>query len=293
MLEIKILLSDKLLQKTVSSKNRITVGRSENNDIVLSHKLVSRLHVEIIENDSGYYIHDHSTNGTYLNDVRVGKTRPIPPEGKIGIYPFTLLCTSHSDENTLPLIQHTQDPLQVEADIPIHNRAPNHLHFGLLVGQDPLIQKVYQTIQRVSDSPVSVLLRGESGTGKELVARAIHDSSSRKSAPFVALDCAAIPDTLLESELFGFEKGAFTGASAQKKGWFEEARGGTVFLDEIGELSLPAQAKLLRFMQDKTYTRLGGTRQFQTDIRLVTATNKDLEEAIRLNQFRSDLYFSA
>ena len=291
MLKIKVTIDKKLIQNTASSKPRITIGRSDNNDIILPHKLVSRLHMEIVEEGGYYRLCDHSSNGTYLDNVRIDRAIPLPKECSIGIYPFTIHCTAYSDEATHPLIDLDQGQEEQELSPPIPEPTAQHLYFGLLVGEDPSIQKVYQAIQRVADTPASVLIRGESGTGKELVAQAIHKGSSRRSAPFLALDCAAIPENLVESELFGFEKGAFTGASASKKGWFEEANGGTVFLDEIGELSLAAQAKLLRFLQDRSYTRLGGTRQLKTDVRLVTATNKDLEKAIHSTQFRSDLYF--
>ncbi|HET6464278.1 MAG TPA: sigma 54-interacting transcriptional regulator [Nitrospiria bacterium] len=291
MLDVKVFLNDKLLRKTTLAKNRITVGRSEHNDIVLSDPLVSRLHAVIEKRGGRYLLEDHSTNGTYLDTVRVEDVQPMEDECDVGIYPFTLRFNVFSDEVTKPLIESSPSEKMEEPEFMPPEADLRNLHFGLLVGEDPLMHRLYKTIERVADSSASVLIRGESGTGKELVARAIHSLSPRRSAPFVALDCAAIPDSLIESELFGFEKGAFTGASALKKGWFEQAQGGTIFLDEIGELSISAQAKLLRFLQDKSFSHLGGTRVLVSDIRLITATNKDLEEAIRTGQFRSDLYF--
>jgi len=291
MLDVKIFLKDKLLQKTSLSKNRITIGRSENSDIVLADTMVSRLHAVIEKRGGQYLLEDHSTNGTSLDEVRVKGVERMADECTIGIYPFKIRCNVFLDEVTQPLIYPTPSYATVKPEGAPSEASLQHLHFGTLVGEDSQMHRLYKTIERVSGSTASVLIRGESGTGKELVAKAIHSLSPRHGAPFVALDCAAIPDTLIESELFGFEKGAFTGATAAKKGWIEQAQGGTIFLDEIGELSTSAQAKLLRFLQDKSYTHLGGTQTLHSDVRLIAATNKDLEEAIRAGQFRSDLYY--
>jgi len=160
-----------------------------------------------------------------------------------------------------------------------------------MVGESQRMREVYQFVSRVAARESTVLIQGESGTGKELVARAIHSNSGRADRPFVAINCAAIVDTLLESELFGHEKGAFTGAVAQKKGKLETAEGGTVFLDEVGELAPPLQAKLLRVLQEREFERVGSTRPIKLDIRLITATNVDLNEASRNGKFRQDLYY--
>jgi transcriptional regulator with GAF, ATPase, and Fis domain len=160
-----------------------------------------------------------------------------------------------------------------------------------MVGESPRMRRLYDTIAKVAPTDSTVLIRGESGTGKELAAHAVHRNSLRAAMPFVAINCAAITETLLESELFGHEKGAFTGAVSQKKGKLEEANGGTVFFDEVTEMSPTLQAKLLRVLQEREFERVGGTRPIRTDVRILAATNRDLEEAIRLGAFRADLYY--
>ncbi|SKA24545.1 nif-specific transcriptional activator NifA [Consotaella salsifontis] len=162
---------------------------------------------------------------------------------------------------------------------------------GEIIGESAEIRAVYERVRKVAPTRATVLLRGESGTGKELFARAIHRLSDRSDRPFVKLNCAALSETLLESELFGHEKGSFTGAMGQKKGRFELADGGTLFLDEIGEISSSFQAKLLRALQEGEFERVGGTRTVKVDVRLVAATNRDLEEAVTRGEFRADLYF--
>ena len=163
--------------------------------------------------------------------------------------------------------------------------------FSELVGDSSKMQEVFRMIRRVGPSDVPVLITGESGTGKELVARAIHSQSARKSEPFVAINCGAIPETLLESELFGYEKGSFTGATQQRKGRIESAQRGTLFLDEIGDISLGLQVKLLRFLQDHTIQRLGAKETIAVDARILAATNIGLQKAISEGRFREDLYY--
>lgn len=160
-----------------------------------------------------------------------------------------------------------------------------------IVGSSQKMQEIYKVIGQVAPSDVTVLLRGESGTGKELFARAIYHHSLRANRPFLPINCAAIPDTLLESELFGHEKGAFTGAISRRIGKLEQCSGGTIFLDEIGDMSLSTQAKVLRVIQDKSFERLGGRETIKTDVRFIAATNKNLEEAISKGLFREDLYY--
>lgn len=163
--------------------------------------------------------------------------------------------------------------------------------FEGMIGTSTQMQDVFSTIRKVATTDAPVLIRGESGTGKELVARAIHRLSIRESKPFIPINCSAIPENLIESELFGHEKGTFTGAHAQRKGRFEMAEGGTLFLDEIGDLPLILQTKLLRFLQEKTIERVGGREQIEVDTRVLAATNRDLEEAMKNATFRDDLYY--
>ncbi len=160
-----------------------------------------------------------------------------------------------------------------------------------IIGDSQVMQQVHRLVEKVAPTDVTVLITGKSGTGKELVARTIHAQSSRFSGPYVTMNCAAIPKDLVESELFGHEKGAFTGATTQRQGKFELAHGGTLFLDEIADMSLETQAKILRVLEDKSFTRLGGKDVFFADVRLISATNKDLEEEIKQGTFRQDLYF--
>src|SRR5438105_4944929 len=163
--------------------------------------------------------------------------------------------------------------------------------FGALIGRHPRMQEIYKTIGRTAASDVTVLLRGESGTGKELVARAIHHYSRRAGRPFVAVSCAAIPAALLESELFGHERGAFTDARERKLGKFELAHGGTLFLDEVGDMPPELQIKLLRALQERSFERVGGQEPIRVDVRILAATNRDLETLIREGRFRDDLYY--
>src|SRR5436190_7736717 len=160
-----------------------------------------------------------------------------------------------------------------------------------LVGESPAIRQVYGVIEKVADTPSTVLITGESGTGRELIARALHENSSRRTGPFIKINCAAIPKTLMESELFGYEKGAFTGAVGAKPGRFELAHGGTLFLDEIGEIPVEMQVKLLRVLQESGFERVGGLQTIKVDVRLVTATNRDLAAELTTGGFREDLYY--
>jgi len=181
-------------------------------------------------------------------------------------------------------LQELKQYYKMEWDSKVHN-------FGDIIGDSPKMQTVYQVIERIAQSEVTVLVRGETGTGKELVAASIHKRSKRQDEPFIKLNCAAITDTLLESELFGHEKGAFTDAKETRKGRFELADGGTLFLDEIGDISASAQVKLLRVLQEREFERVGGSKTIRVNVRLVAATNRDLEKMVKDGDFREDLYY--
>jgi len=173
----------------------------------------------------------------------------------------------------------------------LRSRVQRSVEFCGIVGKDPKMQVIYKLIEDVAPTDATVLIQGESGTGKELVAAAIHEKSPRRNKPFVVINCSAYPETLLESELFGHEKGAFTGALQQKAGRFEQADGGTVFLDEIGEIALSAQIRLLRVLQTRKFERLGGTKTLSVNVRILAATNKDLLTEVKAGRFREDLYY--
>ena len=179
----------------------------------------------------------------------------------------------------------------VEENVDLRQKLKERYDFSNIVGTSGPMRQAYEQVSQVARSNTTVLIRGESGTGKELIAHAIHYNSARAKKPFVKVACGALPDTLIESELFGYEKGAFTGAMGQKKGRFELAEGGTLFLDEIGEINPPTQVKLLRVLQEREFERLGGTDSLKANVRLIAATNKDLETAIAERAFREDLFY--
>jgi two-component system, NtrC family, response regulator AtoC len=218
-----------------------------------------------------------------------GRTSIVVQAMRLGATDF--LCKPFDDdelgmvlEKALKQHELTQEVASLRAQLKEHSKYT-------MFGHSQLMQEVHDLIERVSDTDVTVLIRGESGVGKELVARALHDQSLRKDKPFVKVNCAALPTELLESELFGFEKGAFTGAIQHKPGKFEFANHGTMFLDEIGDMSFPLQAKLLQALQDGEFSRLGGKSDVHVDVRVITATNCDLEAAVAAGRFREDLYF--
>jgi len=183
-----------------------------------------------------------------------------------------------------------EQQLRIE-NIALKDKIKTKYHYDNIIGTSGKMQEVFNKVNKIANSDATVLLRGESGTGKELIARLIHYNSSRKNKDIMEINCSSIPETLLESELFGHEKGSFTGAHKMIKGKFEIADGGTIFLDEIGELSSNVQVKLLRFLQEKRFNRVGGTNSISVDLRVIAATNANLEEKIQADQFREDLYY--
>ena len=219
-----------------------------------------------------------------------GRTSVVVQAMRLGATDF--LCKPFEEtelemvlEKALKQHQLSQEVATLRAQLKAQSR------YTMLFGHSQQMTEVRDLIERVSDTDVTVLIRGESGVGKELVARALHEQSLRKDKPFVKVNCAALPTELLESELFGFEKGAFTGAIQHKPGKFEFANHGTMFLDEIGDMSFPLQAKLLQALQDGEFSRLGGKADVHVDVRVITATNCDLEAAVAAGRFREDLYF--
>jgi transcriptional regulator with GAF, ATPase, and Fis domain len=255
----------------VVTKDTIRIGTAPDNELVLNDDTVSRLHAEILKTKDGYLIRDlGSTNGTFVGNVRVkevfltassvirvGKTkiRFTPQDELIDIYP---------------------------------SKKPR---FGDILGQSLEMRKIFGILEKIAPTNVTVVIGGETGTGKELVARAIHDHSKRAKMPFVVFDCGAVAENLIESELFGHEKGSFTGATNARQGAFEMADGGTIFLDEIGELSLDLQPKLLRVLETGEIKRVGADRPKKVNVRVVCATHRNLKEMISQGLFREDLYF--
>jgi len=205
---------------------------------------------------------------------------------------FDYLTKPLDTEELKILIEKALDHYHLRAEnISLKERLGDRFDFSRIIGRSRKMRALLETLAMVAPSDATVLLLGESGTGKEVVANAIHHNSSRAGQPFIKVSCAALPEALLESELFGHEKGAFTGATARREGRFQLAHQGTIFLDEVGEMSLPVQTKLLRVLQEKEFEPLGGIRTVKVDVRLITATNRDLEQEVKAGRFREDLYY--
>ncbi|WNG23214.1 sigma 54-dependent Fis family transcriptional regulator [Cystobacter fuscus] len=256
----------------VSDKERLRCGAHPTNDLVLAEdRTASRHHFEILNTERGWLLVDlNSTNGTFLEGRRV--ERAYLSAGAVVRAGSSVLSFTPIDEE-----------VTVEPD--------REGELGGLVGQSVHMRQVFALIKKIAPLDVSVIIGGETGTGKELVARAIHERSSRGKGPLVVLDCGAIPPHLIESELFGHEKGAFTGAVTERPGAFERAHGGTIFLDELGELRLDLQPKLLRVLENREVRRVGGNDVLSVDCRVIAATNRDLVKEIAAGHFREDLFF--
>lgn len=249
----------------------LTVGRSEAADLWLDDPEVSALHCELAATPDGVVLRDlSSTNGTFVAGVRLAE----------GI--LTEACEIQVGDSRLAFMP---SPYR-QPDLSLKSEA-----FGGLVGQSAAMQRLYRALESVAPTELSVLITGETGSGKEVVARQIHEASERSNQPFVVVDCAALPATLAESVLFGHEEGAFTGASQRTDGAFTEANGGTVFLDELGELPIDLQPKLLRVIAERSVKRVGSNRYDPIDVRVLAATRRDLRREMNERRFREDLFF--
>ena len=249
----------------------IRIGARRGNDVQLSDAKVSGLHCEIRLDDRGYRLRDlDSTNGTFVGGIRINDVY-IQPGAQIAVGSTRIRF----------------EPLGESVELEISERD----RLGGMLGRSVKMRELFARLQKLAASDTTVLITGETGVGKELAAECVHDLSPRATGPFVVLDCGSIPPTLIESELFGHERGAFTGATAGYAGAFERAHGGTVFLDEIGELPLAMQPKLLRVLEAKEVRRVGGQKTIPVDIRIVAATNRDLGVEVNRGRFREDLFY--
>jgi DNA-binding NtrC family response regulator len=258
-------------KEMVLQKALVLIGTLAENDLVLTDYTVSRRHAVVEEKADGYVIRDlDSTNGTFLDGVRVREAY---------LTPGSVIRLGQTEISYSPLEERIEI-LKSDKD-----------RFGELIGSSSALQEVYGILERIAPTDVTVLLEGETGTGKELAARGIHSHSRRANGPFVVFDCGAVAPNLIESELFGHEKGAFTDAVKSRQGAFELADSGTIFLDEIGELSLDLQPKLLRALDQRETKRVGADKPVPVNVRVVSATNKDLEKEVKAGRFREDLFY--
>ena len=259
-------------KEVISDKERIRIGAHSSNDMVLSEdRTASRHHFEIQYTERGYLLVDlNSTNGTFLDGRRI--ERAYLTSGSV-------IRAGSSQLGFAPI----DEEVTVEPD--------RDGQLGGMVGTSVKMRQIFGLIKKIAPMDVSVIIQGETGTGKELVARAVHENSGRRKGPMVVLDCGAIPPNLIESELFGHEKGSFTGAVSARPGAFERANGGTIFLDELGELRFDLQPKLLRVLENREVRRVGGNEVLEVDVRVIAATNRDLVKEIQAGNFREDLYF--
>ncbi len=251
--------------------DRVTIGTHERCTLPLTDATVSRQHCEIALTGAGYFVRDlGSTNGTHIDRVRLGEAI-VTGKARLRIGESVIDMTPLDDTSVLPVSEDTR--------------------LGPLRGRSAAMRRVFEVLSRAAKTEATVLITGESGTGKELAARAIHEASERAAGPFAVVDCASLAGNLIESELFGHERGAFTGAVSSRAGAFEAASGGTIFLDELGELPLDLQTRLLGALERREIQRLGSTARRPIDVRVVAATNRDLPREINAGAFREDLYF--
>ncbi len=260
------------VEKTATVNDRAVLGAASSSGVIVRDSTVSRVHAELDPREDGLWVRDlQSRNGTWIDDVRV--TGGLIPDGG----------TLRVGTTSMRVVYGPADSAPVEV-------WPTST-FGPLLGDSPRMRELFALLALVARSDAAALVQGETGTGKELVARAIHDASPRSAGPFVVVDCAALAESVLDAELFGHARGAFTGAVGQRAGAFEAAHGGTVFLDEIGEVPLALQPKLLRVMESKTVRRVGEVEHRAIDVRFVSATHRDLLSMVAQGLFREDLYF--
>jgi DNA-binding NtrC family response regulator len=256
----------------VLSQKHVRIGTAPANDVVLDDPHASRFHCEIRLTDEGYLLRDlDSTNGTRVGEVAV-KEGVLHPGATI-------------------IVGETRIRFLADEGRPDEIAASSEERFGDVVGRSVRMREVFGVLERIAPTDLTVLLAGETGVGKDVIARALHQKSSRAQGPFVVFDCAAVAPTLIESELFGHTKGAFTGATADAVGAFERAQGGTLLLDEIGELALDLQPKLLRAIEQRTVRPVGGAREIPVDVRIVAASHRNLERAVKQGTWRQDLFF--
>ncbi len=249
----------------------IAIGTADANDLVLTDASVSRHHIAIAPASRGHSLRDlGSTNGTQINGVLIERAY-LAPSAVISIGATRLKFEAVAGDGCAAI--------------------SNDSRWGRALGASDAMRRIFAMLPKLAESDATILLEGETGTGKGLIASAIHEASPRANGPFIVVDCGSIPPSLIESELFGHEKGAFTGATSARLGAFEAAKGGTVFLDEIGEMPLDMQPKLLRALEEKKVKRIGGNEQIKLDIRVIAATNRDLRLEINRGQFRSDVYY--
>jgi len=252
-------------------KGEIRIGAMDDNDVVIQDDTVSRYHCKILQEDNAYVLLDlGSTNGTFINRVRIREGFLKPG------------CTVHLGQSEFKF---TAGEEEVEIVPSRKDRC------GDIIGKNQRLREIYAIIEKIAPTNTTVIIEGETGTGKEVVAQTIHRLSARAQGPMMVFDCGAVPENLIESELFGHEKGSFTGAIMTRQGLFEMGDGGTVFLDELGELPLDLQPKLLRALEQREIRRVGASKPLKVDVRIIAATNRNLEEEVRHGRFRQDLFY--